>query len=81
MNAEKIISIVLSISAIIIVVDAILASYNINTKPTDFVLAYCIAFVFSSIKFPNILKKKHVVIPIYLMVAQTIYSLITRYIK
>jgi len=79
---EKTSSIILSILGIVIVIDAILYQlFNIGTKQDSLVLGYCIAFVLLSIKFPNILKIKIVVIPMYIMIIQMIYSLIITFIK
>ena len=77
---EKICSVILSIVGIILVIDTILEQFfNIGTKQQSFIFGYCIAFVLLSIKFPNILKRKYVVYPLYIMVAQTIYSLMNKY--
>ena len=79
---EKISSIILSILGIVIVIDTVLYQlFNIGSKQDSLVLAYCISFVLLSIKFPNILKIKLVVIPLYIMIAQMIYSLINTSIK
>ena len=81
MEKEKLSSLILSILGIIIVIDAILEQFfNIGVKQNSLVIGYCIAFVLLSIKFPNILKKKLVIIPMYIMVVQMIYSLITTYL-
>ena len=77
---EKICSVILSIVGIILVIDTILEQFfNIVTKPQGFIFGYCIAFVLLGIKFPNILKRKYVVYPLYIMVAQAIYSLMNKY--
>ena len=79
-NPERISSIVLSILGIVIVFDTILAQFfSIGVIQNNLVLSYCIAFVLLSIKYESIVKKKYVVIPMYLMVLQTIYSLILKY--
>ena len=81
MEKEKISSIILIILGIVIVIDTILEQFfNIGTKQNSLVLGYCIAFVLLSIKFPNILKKKPVIIPMYIMVVQMVYSLIITYL-
>ena len=80
-NPEKISSIVLCILGVVIVVDTILAQFfSIGEIQDNLVLPYCIAFVLLSIKYESILKKKYVVIPMYIMVLQTIYSLILKYL-
>ena len=78
---EKISSIILSVIGFIIVIDTILAQFfNIGTKQNSLVTGYCVAFILLSLKFPNILKNKYVVIPLYIMIIQMIFSLISRYI-
>jgi len=81
MEKEKISSIILTILGIVIVIDTFLEQFfNIGTKQNSLVLGYCIAFVLLSIKFPNILKKKAVIFPMYIMVVQMVYSLIITYL-
>ena len=81
MEKEKISSIILTILGIVIVIDTILEQFfNIGTKQNSLVLGYCIAFVLLSIKFPNILKKKAVIFPMYIMIVQMVYSLIITYL-
>ena len=67
---------------IILVVDAILEQvFNIGIRQNSLVLAYCILFVILAMKFQDIIKKKYVMIPMYLMVLQTFYSLTVKYLK
>ena len=81
LEQKKLLALILSILGIIIVIDAILEQFfNIGVKQDSLVIGYCIAFVLLSIKFPNILKIKPVIIPMYIMVLQTLYSLITTYV-
>ena len=81
MEKEKISSLVLSILGIVIVIDSILEQFfNIGVKQDNLVIGYCIAFVLISTKFPNILKRKFVIIPMYAMILQTLYSLVITYI-
>ena len=81
MEKEKISSLTLSILGIVIVVDSILEQFfNMGVKQDSLVIGYCIAFVLISIKFPNILKRKLVIIPMYAMILQTLYSLVITYI-
>ena len=81
MKKEDLLSLILSILGIIIVIDAILEQFfNIGVKQDNLVIGYCIAFVFISTKFPNILKRKFVIIPMYAMILQTLYSLFITYI-
>ena len=78
---EKISSIILSVIGFIIVIDTILEQcFNIGTKQNTLVVGYCVAFILLSLKFPNILKNKYVVIPLYIMIIQMIISLTSKYI-
>ena len=78
---EKISSIILSVLGFIIVIDTILAQFfNIGTKQNSLVTGYCVAFILLSLKFPNILKNKYVIIPLYIMIIQMIISLASKYI-
>ena len=76
---EKISSYILCLVGIVIVIDTFLAQFNIGTYQEGLTLGYCIAFVLLNTKFPNISKKKYVVYPLFLMIAQTVYSLIYKY--
>ena len=76
---EKIASIMLCIISIVLIIDTVLAQFlNRGTYQNNLALVYCIAFILLSIKYKNILSKKYVVIPLYIMVLQTIYSLIIK---
>ena len=80
MEKEKLSSLILSIIGIVIVVDAILEQFfNIGTKQDSLVVGYCVAFILLSVKFPNLLKRKPVIIPMYIMIMQMLYSLIITY--
>ena len=66
----------LSFIGIVIVIDTALAQFfNIGSEQKNLTIIYCIAFILLSIKFPDILKRKYVTVPIYAMILQTIYSL------
>ena len=81
MSKEKISAIILTLLGVVLVIDAILEQFfNIGMRQDALVLGYCIAFILLSIKFPNLLKQKYVIIPMYIMVIQTFYSLIITYI-
>ena len=81
MKKEDLSSLILSILGIVIVIDAILEQFcNIGIKQNSLVIGYCISFIFLSTKFPNILKRKSVIIPIYIMIIQTVYSIVTTYV-
>ena len=76
---ENITSILLCIISLILIIDTILAQFfNIGTYQSNLALVYCIAFILLSIKYKNILSRKYVTIPLYIMIIQTIYSLITK---
>ena len=78
---EKISSIILCITGVVIVVDTVLEQFfNIGTKQNNLVIGYCIGFMILSVKFPIIIKNKYVIIPIYLMILQMLYSLINTFI-
>ena len=81
MKKEKISAIILTLLGVVLVIDAILEQFfNIGMRQDALVLGYCIAFILLSIKIPNLLKRKYVIIPMYIMVIQTFYSLIITYI-
>ena len=76
-NSEKICSYSLIITSLFLIIDTFLANqFQIGNEDADFRLAYCIGFVLSSSKFPNIMKNKFVVYPLYIMIGQMVYSLI-----
>ena len=77
---EKIGSVILCVIGIVSVVDTFLYQFfNIGEQQKSFSLLYCIAFILLSSKFPLILKKKYIVIPLYLMILQMFYSLYLRF--
>ena len=77
---EKIGSAILCIVGIVSVVDTFLYQFlSIGEAQKNLSLGYCVAFILLSVKFPAILKKKHVIIPLYLMILQTFYSLYLRF--
>ena len=77
---EKIASILLFVVGIIAVIDTLLAQFfSIGVEAKTLRLVYCIAFIFSSLKFPLIVKKKYVVIPLYIMIVQMLYSFSLRF--
>tara|TARA_B100000029_G_C17248172_1_gene841708 strand:+ start:467 stop:718 length:252 start_codon:yes stop_codon:yes gene_type:complete len=80
-KAEHIASILLFVTGFVIVIDTILEQFfNIGTKQNNLVIGYCIAFIMLSINFPNLLKKKIVIIPMYIMIIQMFFSLFSTYI-
>ena len=71
MKKEKISAIILTLLGVVLVIDAILEQFfNIGMRQDALVLGYCIAFILLSIKFPNILKQKYVIIPMYIMIGK-----------
>ena len=78
---EKLSSAVLCILGIVLVVDAILEQFfYIGIRQNSLAIVYCISFVLLSMKFQNMLKRKYVMIPLYIMIVQTIYSLTLTYL-
>jgi len=86
---EKISSIIFCILGTALVIDRVLIQFfnmgiRLNTftgKPLTLyalVITYCISFIILSIKYNKLLSKKFVTIPLYIMIIQTAYSLITR---
>ena len=54
--------------------------FNLGSYSRELSLGYCIGFIIASTKYPEIIKKKYVVIPLYLMIVQLFYSLIITYL-
>ena len=78
-KTEKIASIMLCIVGIVIVVDGILAQFfNRGILQYNLVMGYSIGFVLLTSKYKNLLKKQYVVIPLYIMIVQMIYSLFVK---
>ena len=86
---EKISSIILCILGTVLVIDGVLIQFfnmgiRLNTftgKPLTLyglVITYCISFIILSIKYKKLLSRKYVIIPLYVMIIQTVYSLITK---
>ena len=77
---ELIISMSLCILGIILIIDTILAQFfNRGTyAANNLTIIYCILFIIASVKYKNIIHKKYVMIPLYLMIIQTFYSLIIK---
>ena len=76
-NSEKICSYSLIIISLFLIIDTFLANqFQIGNQDRNLRLAYCIGFVLSSTKFPNIIKNKFVVYPLYIIIGQMVYSLI-----
>ena len=84
MDKERIIKIAsytLCILGIVSVLNTFLVQFfNITSYSKELSLGYCIGFIITSAKYPEIIKKKYVVIPLYLMIIQLFYSLITTYL-
>ena len=86
---EKISSIVLCILGTILVIDGVLVQFfNMGIRQNTFtgkpltlyalVITYCISFIILSIKYKKLLSRKYVIIPLYVMIIQTVYSFITK---
>ena len=76
---ELIISMSLCILGIILIIDTILAQFfNRGAYANNLVIIYCSIFIIASMQYKNIIYKKHVMIPLYLMIIQTFYSLIIK---
>tara|TARA_B100001758_G_scaffold147734_1_gene127437 strand:+ start:695 stop:949 length:255 start_codon:yes stop_codon:yes gene_type:complete len=67
----------LCIISIILIIDAgLIQIFDSREHAKNLTIYYCIGFIFFSIKYKNVLlAKKYVIIPLYIMVFQTIYSL------
>ena len=77
---ERIGSAILCVIGIVSVFDTFLYQFlAIGEEQKNLSLGYCVAFILMSVKFPGILKKKYVVIPLYVMILQTFYSLYLRF--
>ena len=80
-KVEKISPIIMGILGIVIIVDVFLEQFfGIGTKQKSLTLIYCISFVLLTTQFKSILKNKLIMIPFYIMILQTSYSLITKYV-
>jgi len=77
---EKIASVLLSLIGIVSVIDTFLFQFlSIGEQQNNLSLAYCASFILLSTQFPDILKKKYVVIPLYIMILQMLYSFSLRF--
>ena len=77
---EKIASVLLSLIGIVSVIDTFLFQFlSIGEQQNSLSLAYCASFILLSTQFPDILKKKHVVVPLYIMILQMLYSFSLRF--
>tara|TARA_B110000438_G_C15703019_1_gene601902 strand:+ start:603 stop:857 length:255 start_codon:yes stop_codon:yes gene_type:complete len=80
-KTEKILPIIMGIVGIVIIVDVFLEQFfNIGTKQNRLTLIYCISIVLLTTQYKGMIKNKFVMIPLYIMILQTIYSLITTYV-
>ena len=80
-KVEKISPIIMGILGIVIIVDVFLEQFfGIGTKQNSLTLIYCISFVLLTTQFKSILKNKLIMIPFYIVILQTSYSLITKYV-
>ena len=78
---ENISSIFMSFFGIGLILNLVLIQFfSIGIKSNIFTLIYCILFVLMTIEFESIIRKKSVIIPLFILIIQTTYSLITTYI-
>ena len=71
----------MGIFGIILIVGVFLEQFfNFGTKQNILTLIYCISFVLLSAQFKSMIKNKFVMIPLYIMIIQTGYSLIATYL-
>ena len=78
---ERLSPIIMGIFGIVLIVDVFLEQFfNIGIKQNSLTLIYCISFVLLTIQFKGMIKNKLVMIPLYIMIIQTGYSLITTYV-
>ncbi|MAI88441.1 MAG: hypothetical protein CMF98_05190 [Candidatus Marinimicrobia bacterium] len=78
---EKKSSIIMSVFGIGLILNLLLIQFfNIGLKSNIFTLIYCVLFVLMTIQFKSIIRKKYVMIPLFILIIQTSYSLITTYI-
>ena len=84
MDKDKVIkftSYCLCIVGVACVIDTFLVQFfNIGSYSKELSLGYCIGFIILTTKYPEIIKKKYVIIPLYLMVVQLFYSLIINFL-
>ena len=84
MDKDKVIkftSYCLCVVGIVCVIDTFLVQFfSIGSYSKELSLGYCIGFIILATKYPEIIKKKYVIIPLYLMVTQLFYSLIRTYL-
>ena len=80
-NNTRLASLILSFVGIIIVINTALQQFfKIGTEQKNITIVYCIVFILLSIMLPKLLNKKYVIIPLYIMILQMIYSLFLMYI-
>ena len=74
-NNRDIAAFMLSGVGIIIVINTVLQQFfNIGVAQKVFTILYCVAFILLTIKYKNLLNNKYVIIPLYVMVLQMVYS-------
>ena len=76
---EKILPLIMGVFGTVIVLDVFLEQFfNIGTKQSGSSLIYCISLVLLTTKYKGITKNKFVMTPLYIMIIQMCYSLITK---
>ena len=77
---ERLSPIIMGIFGIVLIVDVFLEQFfNIGIKQNSLTLIYCFSIVLLTTQFKGMIKNKFVMTPFYIMIIQTIYSLITTY--
>jgi len=80
-NNTRLASLILSFMGIVIVIDTALQQFfKIGTEQKNLTIVYSIVFILLSIMLPKLLNNKYVIIPLYIMILQMIYSLFLMYI-
>jgi len=80
-NNANIAAFILSVIGIIIVINTALQQFfNIGVEQKVLTIFYCVTFILLTIKYKNLLNKKYVTMPLYVMVLQMVYSFFLMYI-
>lgn len=78
---EKLSAIIMGLFGIGLVLNVFIKEFfDFGAQQNTLSLIYCALIVSLAIKFNTIVKNKFVMIPLYIMIIQTSYSLITNYI-
>ena len=78
---EKLSAIIMGLFGVGLVLNVFIKEFfDFGAQKNTLSLIYCALIVSLAIKFKTIVKNKFVMIPLYIMIIQTSYSLITNYI-